>query len=125
MARFNIITKTIILALATTGSVLGEDLVGNAYFCKCNGCKCNSFYDYTGFLGTTPCLPLSGGATSVGLTRTTGIDFVSYQTTCSLYNTTDCTGDHQSVGVNHGEGWGCSASETPLAQSARCYFHKG
>ena len=125
MATFNIITKAIILALAITCPVLGQFLTGNAYFYKCDGCHCDSFYDYTNFIGSTPCLPLSGGATSVGLTREWGQDLGSYQTTCSLYRDSACTTEFQSVGVKSGESWGCTDSETPLAQGAICYFHTG
>ena len=59
------------------------------------------------------CNTLGSGASSVGIS--------SHGTTCSVYNSGDCTGKGQSVSIKDGTAFGCTNSQVGWINSVRCY----
>ncbi|EGU72274.1 hypothetical protein IWW34DRAFT_672526 [Fusarium oxysporum f. sp. albedinis] len=105
----------IALAMATLATA-GPTGSGNVWWHTCGNCKCADSGSYTGFRGTSPCLPIDQSIRAVGLTRSG-----SKMTTCSIFTSDNCQGPvAQSVGVAGGT-YACTAFNQN-AKSIRCYY---
>ena len=59
------------------------------------------------------CNSLTSGASSIGISE--------HGVTCTVYDSGDCTGKGQSVGIEGGTVFGCSNTQVGWIKSVRCY----
>ncbi|KFX87171.1 hypothetical protein V490_08475 [Pseudogymnoascus sp. VKM F-3557] len=109
------------LAPSVMAGTLGGGGTGNVYFYNCGNCKCDAAASKTGFTGQSDCFGTGPETRAVGLTGQSG-NFPR-KTTCELYTDTECKNGFQSVGVEYGQTWGCSAFNQN-AGSVRCWYNK-
>ncbi|KAI5468037.1 hypothetical protein BGZ63DRAFT_419682 [Mariannaea sp. PMI_226] len=108
--------------VASVATVSATDFnKGNVYWHNCGNCKCNAVGQSEGWTGATDCIQINAGIRALGLTAQN--QFGPRQgTTCSVFSDNNCQHEVQSVGVQSGEKYACTAFHQD-ALSIKCYYN--
>ncbi|KAI5458586.1 hypothetical protein BGZ63DRAFT_426962 [Mariannaea sp. PMI_226] len=118
MVNINTMLLAVIGSLATVSATDFDK--GNVYWHNCGNCKCNAVGQREGFTGSTGCVQIDESMRALGLTANRA-DIPRKMTTCSVFSDSNCQNEFQSVGVQPGLKYACTAFNRD-ARSIKCYY---
>lgn len=86
----------------------------NTVGCDCNGADAGRFIDGGSNIGQCQNINVGFGPTAVGLSGGSSVH-------CEMFESNDCSGIEQSVGIHSGQTFGCTGTTIGVFGSFKCF----